>query len=318
MKKIRRIKNSNLVKKQNISQKELNEVKKLPELSTEILKKLAQLRYIEASDFKRSEMLYILMRTQKHHKEKEYFSLLQTDLNNEVKSKTNEVIIELGMLLNKDDRDSIRNRLKEIDKETPNRTQKRRLLEELNNILLDLEFKKKHTNSAFDSSSYYGSKDIEYTFGDLDDYYMPILAKESFEGNYQMYICRGDKERNMYITNYLQKIQPFLVALIDEKKVANNKIQLDIAINLIHLNKNDRITFYVKSKNIECYIYDNPEDILNLLDDSLLKYFSDKLLICRANSSYAFESVEGLSMHFHKIDLKKRKFIYSYTKMVRN
>ena len=41
------------------------------------------------------------------------------------------------MLLNKSDRYSIRKRLKEIDKETPNRTtQKRRLLEELNNILV--------------------------------------------------------------------------------------------------------------------------------------------------------------------------------------
>ena len=48
---------------------------------------------------------------------------------------------------------------------------------------------------------------IEYTFGDLDDYYMPILAKESFNGNYQMYTCRGDKEINMYITSYLDNIK---------------------------------------------------------------------------------------------------------------
>ena len=132
---------------------------------------------------------------------------------------------------------------------------------------------------------------------------MPILAKESFEGNYQMCTCRGDKERNMYITNYLEKIKSYLITLIDEKKVTSNK--LDIAINLIHLTKGDRITFYVKSKNIECYIYDSSEDILNLLYDSLLKYFIDKLLICRTDSCYVFESVEGFSIHFHKIDLKR-------------
>ena len=168
------------------------------------------------------------------------------------------------MLLNKSDRNTIRKRSEKIDKETPNKTQKRRLLEELNNILLDLEFKKKHINTAFDSSSSCDLKDLEYTFGDLDDYYIPILAKESFGGNYQMYTCRGDEERNMYITYYLNKIKPHLVALIDEKKV-NNKIQLGIAMNLIHLTKSDRITFYVKSKNIECYISDNSEDILNQL-----------------------------------------------------
>ena len=38
------------------------------------------------------------------------------------------------MLLNKSDRDIIRKILEKIDKETPNRTQKRRSLEELNNI----------------------------------------------------------------------------------------------------------------------------------------------------------------------------------------
>ena len=39
LKKIRRIKNSNLVKKENISQKELNEVKKLSDLPIKIEKK---------------------------------------------------------------------------------------------------------------------------------------------------------------------------------------------------------------------------------------------------------------------------------------
>ena len=147
---------------------------------------------------------------------------------------------------------------------------------------------------------------------------MPILAKESFEGNYQMCTCRGDKERNMYITNYLEKIKSYLIALIDEKKISNQKIQLDIAINLIHLNKSDRITFYVKSKNSECYIYDNSEDILNLLYDSLLKYFNDKLLICRTDSSYVLESVEGLSIHFHKIDLKRGSLYIPKPKWLEN
>ena len=132
-----------------------------------------------------------------------------------------------------------------------------------------------------------------------------MLAKESFDGNYQMYTCRGDKERTMYITEYLEKVKPYLIALIDEKKTPSHKIQIVIAINLIHLTKSDRIIFYVKSKNIECHLSDNSEDILNQLTDSLLEYFHDKLMICRTDSSYAFESVEGLSIRFHKIDLRR-------------
>ena len=71
LKKIRRIKNSNLVKKENISKKD----KKLSELSTKIFKKLAQLHNIETIDLKKSKLLYIFMRTQKYHKEKEYLNL---------------------------------------------------------------------------------------------------------------------------------------------------------------------------------------------------------------------------------------------------
>ena len=132
-----------------------------------------------------------------------------------------------------------------------------------------------------------------------------MLAKESFDGNYQMYTCRGNRERTMYITEYLEKVKPYLIALIDEKKTPSHKLQIVIAINLIHLTKSDRIIFYVKSKNIECHLSDNSEDILNQLIDSFLEYFHDKLMICRTDSSYAFESVEELSIRFHKIDLRR-------------
>ena len=62
------------------------------------------------------------MRSQKHHKEVEYLSYLQADPINEIKSKSNNIrklIIELGMMINKSDRDIIRKRLikrEEIDK----------------------------------------------------------------------------------------------------------------------------------------------------------------------------------------------------------
>ena len=81
----------------------------------------------------------------------------------------------------------------------PSIRQKRKILEQLTEILNDLQFKRKHTNSAFDSSSYYGLKDLEYIFGGLK----PILAKDRFEGNHQMYSCRGDKDRIMSISQYL-------------------------------------------------------------------------------------------------------------------
>ena len=204
------------------------------------------------------------MRAQKHQKETEYLNHLQSEPVNDIKTmiiKIRKFIIKLGKLLNKSERNNIRKRLNEIDRERPNRRQKKRLLDELTKIFNDLKFKKDHINNACDSSSYYGLKDLEYTFGALDDYYKPVLAKESFDGNYQMYTCRGDKERNMYINEYLEKIKPYLIVLINEKKTSSHKIQLDIAINLIHLTNSDKITFYVKPKNVVCLPSDESEDI---------------------------------------------------------
>ena len=129
---------------------------------------------------------------QKHDAHTKYLEYLQNDPVKELKFKINEIrkyIIELGMLLDKADRIIIKKRLKEIDKKTRiSCTEKKKLHEELSKILLDLQYKRKYISFAYDSNDYYRLKDLEYTFGDLDDYCKPILAKESFNGNYQMYI----------------------------------------------------------------------------------------------------------------------------------
>ena len=161
-------------------------------------------------------------------------------------------------------------------KKRPKSRQRRRLLEELTKIFNDLQFKRKHIDSGFDSPNYYSLEDLEYALGDLGHYYKPILAKDSSDGNYQMYSCRGDKDKTMYITEYLDKIRSYLFALIDEKRNSSSqKIPLVVSIN-------------------DSLIY-----------DSLLKYFNDKLMICRTDSSYVFESIDRFDIYFHKRDLKR-------------
>ena len=66
-----------------------------------------------------------------------------------------------------------------------------------------------------------------------------------------MYSCRGDKDRYMSISEYLDTVKPYLFALIDEKKnISSKKIQLFLTDNLIHLTKSDRITFYFNQKTL--------------------------------------------------------------------
>ena len=65
------------------------------------------------------------------------------------------------------------------------------------------------------------------------------------------------------------------------------------------MTKSDKNTFFVKSKNNVSHPSDKTEDILYELYDSLLKYFNEKLMTCRTDSSYVFENIEGFDIHFH-------------------
>lgn len=163
------------------------------------------------------------MHSEKPFKEPQYINnLLATPANDKqtIINTIRQYITNLDMLLAKSDRDKIRKRLCEIENTNLNRKQSKKLINELSDIFNNLKFEKEHTNSAFDSSDYYGLKDLEYTFGDLDDYYKPILARESFDGNYQMYTCRG-KIDSTPINDYLAKLRPYLVTILDDKKRFN-------------------------------------------------------------------------------------------------
>ena len=113
----------------------------------------------------------------------------------------------------------IRKRLYEIEKKTKiNRSEKTKLLNELDKISSSLKFKKKDMINDYRDNNYANLQDIEYMFGDLDDYYKPILVQGLFNDNYQRYYSRSNLTRQMPIDNYLNKVIPFIKILIDEKK----------------------------------------------------------------------------------------------------
>lgn len=171
----------------------------------------------------------------------------------------------------------------------------------------EIKYLWKSLDLTYDDNNYYGLKNIEYTFDDLDDYYKPILAIDKNNGAYQLYTCRRDKDRDMYIDAYLDKVIPYLRILIDEKKTTEKKIQLNVGINLIDTtsNSNKQFTFYVKTENVIFLPSDKAEDILDMLIASFYDLYRDKVRQCGVGSGCAYESVEGLCIHFHKIDLNR-------------
>ena len=61
-----------------------------------------------------------------------------------------------------------------------NRSEKNKLLKELNSISSDLKFEQKKIISDYRDDNYANIDDIAYTFGDIDSYCQPILTRSLF------------------------------------------------------------------------------------------------------------------------------------------
>ena len=98
--------------------------------------------------------------------------------------------------------------------------------------------------SDYRDENYANIDDIEYIFGDIDNYYAPILTSSLFNEGYQRYHFRGDKMCNKSVKSYFDKIILYLRVLIDKNKVYEQKIQVYIGFNMTHISDNRKITHF--------------------------------------------------------------------------
>ena len=108
-------------------------------------------------------------------------------------------------------------------------------------------------------------------------------------------------------------IIPYLAELINNKKNIRNdskewKIQLNIGVNFISSNDTGEIrTFFVCSDDEKIRSGNETNDIINGLLKSFLSNYQNEEKILRNGSNFVFESVDLLSYHIHKTNLKRGK-----------
>ena len=230
---LKKLKLSKLINN-NISERDLVNIRELNVLPIKTLRQIAKLRNINSS-MSKSSIILALLRSEPVINERKYI----INNVNEIHSKINDIRLQLFQVspyMDKKEHSKIRKRLYDIKKITKiNRSLKNKLLKELNSISIDLKFIYKNMISDYRDDNCANINDIEYIFGDIDDYYAPVLTSLLFDGGYQRYHFRGDKLRNMSVKSYLDKIIPYLRMLIDENKVHEQKIQLDIGFNMTHI-----------------------------------------------------------------------------------
>ena len=227
----------------NISERDLINIKELNAFPIKNLRQIAKLRNIN-SNMSKSDTVYALIRSEPIIIEKKHI----IDSVNELPREINKIRLQLfdvSPYINKKERDNIRKRLYDIGKMTRiNRSDKNKLLKELNSISSDLKFVQKHMISDYRDENYANIDDIEYIFGDIDNYYAPILTSSLFNEGYQRYHFRGDKMCNKSVKSYFDKIIPYLRVLIDKNKVYEQKIQVYIGFNMSHISDNRKITHF--------------------------------------------------------------------------
>ena len=223
-KKLLKMKLEKIAKKQNISRNELRKAKKLQNKSLDELKEIAGLRRIKNYDnLTKEDLIFSLLKSESSPAERNYIKYFNNNTNDEIKSKINYIRIilsRLGNIITKNERKKIKKDLYEIEKKNNlSANEKEKIYNDLIKLANTLDKEEKYKNINHDDLDYFGIRESEKLFGDIDndDYYKPVLVKSSFKNNYQYYEIRGDKDKKLSIKQYLYMIMPGLADLINKK-----------------------------------------------------------------------------------------------------
>ena len=149
---------------------------------------------------------------------------------------------------------------------------------------------------------------LDYLFNEFneEDYYEPKEIKSAFDGSYVLYESRGDKNANLALYEYFEKIKPYLKDMIDDYKSKGEwNIQITMRIIFISfIDKNETQLMHTKSDNVEIMNVTDTSDAINKLINSFMNRYQG-LETTMKGSSYIFEHIDLLEYHLHKISLNR-------------
>ena len=317
-------------KKQNISRNELRKAEKLQNKSIDKLQEIAKLRKSKNYDnLTREELIFSLLKSESNPAEHDHMEYFDNSTNDKIKSKINDIrliLSRLGNIVTKNDRKKNKKKLYEIEKrQNLLDNKKEKIYDHLVKLANALDKKEEHKHSDHDDLYYFGIRELEKLFDDIDidddNYYKPALIRISFKRNYEYYEIRRYKDKKLSIKQYLYVVIPVLVDLIN-KKNSNRvkcKIQLNMGVSFISTNDTEQIRyFYVQSDNEEIRSGNETPEIISKLNKSFLKNYQDEEKILRNGSNFVFEIVDLLTVHIHKTNLKRRKSYIKFPEWILN
>ena len=113
--------------------------------------------------------------------------------------------------------------------------------------------------------------------------------------------------KNLSVKEYLNEIKPYLRnIIIDLQKYRAWNVQLTLVINLISTKDvdEDRV-MHSKSGNTEFLIYDNANDVVDEVFESLLSRYKIGLTESMRGSNFIFDSLKCLCYKCHEVKFKR-------------
>ena len=136
---------------------------------------------------------------------------MESTTNNQIKEVT-ELFIEIRNNLSREEINEIRTKLYRKEVVYNYLKSKDDLTDSEKNVLKNIGIYLKKLNSDFKKLQKYQDNityGLDYLFNE-EDYYKPTEVKSAFDGNYVLYESRGDKDANLALYKYFDKIKPHL------------------------------------------------------------------------------------------------------------
>ena len=172
--KLNKIHFKKIAKKQKISRNELRKAEKLKDKSIDELQVIAKLRGIKNYDnLTKENLIFSLLKSGNNPAERNYMKYFNNSTNDEIKSKINDIrliLSRLGNMVTKNDRKKIKKEFYEIEKrQNLSNNEKEKIYDDLVKLANTLDKKEEHKNIDHNDLDYFGIRELEKLFGDIDD-----------------------------------------------------------------------------------------------------------------------------------------------------
>ena len=126
------------------------------------------------------------------------------------------------------------------------------------------------------------------------DYYKPKSVSNFWNNNHIGYKSNGDRNRNLSLGEYLNKIKPYLRDIIIYLQNSDTwEVQLTVAINFISSkDAEEECIMHPKSSNIKSTSYNDVNKVVDELFDSICSRYQGNSETSMRGSDFIFDSVQ--------------------------